>query len=1226
MEEKSKEKTVARLKDVEYAFIAQLSYLHWDRLDVEDIKGQIVDEKQQKDKRNNLVEYLNDMKIWNKLKTSDMYNYQMSEKERKKLEESGYDSITDEIDTNISIEDLENKTEENTLEILDEREMNKKKNSELVDITENELFIEKVSKELGENKEEEREEGIGEKVKKFFGMDLSSEDSKKNRYRPLYLKENPNVVMYHEKDRRLYGVYTEDEAEKGVPKPKYDYFKEYQFIKAMRGEQIYEVVYNRKVKDNGFFAVAFKKGDNIIIGYRGIEKENDYTRIAQNYRETKKKFLDDIKGRIKKATKLYKDNGNLWEYLKNIHGALSSEDLGEAGVIINELKRKGLPEEYRKKLVERAKAELMLPEGLKHFRALYDIVTGRKEDLEKAKEELQSLYGKLKEVDDTAVEVTIPNLPELDELYGLKEKFKAGTKELTKGVLSLMTWALMSTELSDKIKKEVASQLFAIAMAKGFKKLIEVGVPLFMKYMKQSKRFRKFVIYLFKQYGKYMKSDEYKKIKTIKEIKAKIDKFEKKLKKITDWLLGIEMLTSVLDLTFLNGILGDMLKYKLSIWSPILWVFPNDYRTAMNITKNKLDDQIICAVAFYNLIVRENNIDEKNVHLTGHGLGGYLAQAVYIYSEKVCNTTTWNPVGFGALKEKRLSSKKIRKLIKKEVNADIKLIEKLRDKNSLEEELDGLYAKIAETNLLPVLDEGLIAKQAYYAKKATKILKKLKKLDKKEDKLEKNINKLKSNKFQKAKVKKDKRVKIVSDIYKNNRKEIMEKLVLNRGKRVTNLCISYTNRKDWVARFRSNVGVTYELMEKKREDDSYRFSIPKTKFQEKIYDKTRKKIQTRDQYGIDGKWKKFKALLKMLRMDLSHHCANDFLQYMDDKGIVQVYQGLSETFRRNLIKTTFKYMVDTRKSIREDWLGKNCGLIDLKDIKLIKNEIERGKRGYITDKKDIMDSFNLYNNIGITNLCDQDREDTHKYKYRKSRLNGFERKKEIKHYRRVCTYNQKLEEEKKELEKGYKKDKTKENKEELLEKRTTYYEEIGEYRYQPVLMEVKAKEYVEFESVNEEIEIGGKPIKVVGIYKLGKFNNLRNMAGIMGGIPENIIVVESTDEDEMKEPEKKVVIEGADLLCSCGSMKGKLGVQSHNIWSEDGKYLATIKDKPNCKFGQCSQLNGKECILSVIGDWSEGSGKITIKNIPLLVNTAKLMCSLGGEIKILQHSKYMKID
>lgn len=97
---------------------------------------------------------------------------------------------------------------------------------------------------------------------------------------PFYDKEKNlekvenGILMYHEEDKRLFGVFGTEKSKDNsqLMNPLYT-FDGWQFIYSADKTKLYKDIYNLdNVEDDGFFACAFMKNDNeIIIAYRGTE-------------------------------------------------------------------------------------------------------------------------------------------------------------------------------------------------------------------------------------------------------------------------------------------------------------------------------------------------------------------------------------------------------------------------------------------------------------------------------------------------------------------------------------------------------------------------------------------------------------------------------------------------------------------------------------------------------------------------------------------------------------------------------------------------------------------------------------------------------------------------------------------------------------------------------------------------------------------------------------------
>lgn len=95
-------------------------------------------------------------------------------------------------------------------------------------------------------------------------------------------KVENGILMYDEADKRLFGVFgieREEEYSK-IMKPYYD-FKGWQFIYSADKTKLYKDKYGFEgIEDDGFYAVAFMKGSDIVVAYRGTEPEQIKDLIA----------------------------------------------------------------------------------------------------------------------------------------------------------------------------------------------------------------------------------------------------------------------------------------------------------------------------------------------------------------------------------------------------------------------------------------------------------------------------------------------------------------------------------------------------------------------------------------------------------------------------------------------------------------------------------------------------------------------------------------------------------------------------------------------------------------------------------------------------------------------------------------------------------------------------------------------------------------------------------
>lgn len=82
-----------------------------------------------------------------------------------------------------------------------------------------------------------------------------------------------DILMYDERDKRLLGVFgiEYDTEKKRELKPYYD-FNGWQFIYSANKTKLFaDYGYGKNVSDNGFYACAFKKENDVVIAYRGTD-------------------------------------------------------------------------------------------------------------------------------------------------------------------------------------------------------------------------------------------------------------------------------------------------------------------------------------------------------------------------------------------------------------------------------------------------------------------------------------------------------------------------------------------------------------------------------------------------------------------------------------------------------------------------------------------------------------------------------------------------------------------------------------------------------------------------------------------------------------------------------------------------------------------------------------------------------------------------------------------
>jgi len=89
-----------------------------------------------------------------------------------------------------------------------------------------------------------------------------------------YLRKEEEKKIYSAMDKRIFYLYSEDEN-KPVDNPKYPEFQEWEFLCGYDHKKILKEAGNIiDIDDSGFQASAFKKGNKVIIVYRGSDEES----------------------------------------------------------------------------------------------------------------------------------------------------------------------------------------------------------------------------------------------------------------------------------------------------------------------------------------------------------------------------------------------------------------------------------------------------------------------------------------------------------------------------------------------------------------------------------------------------------------------------------------------------------------------------------------------------------------------------------------------------------------------------------------------------------------------------------------------------------------------------------------------------------------------------------------------------------------------------------------
>ena len=116
----------------------------------------------------------------------------------------------------------------------------------------------------------------------------------------------------------------------------------------------------------------------------------------------------------------------------------------------------------------------------------------------------------------------------------------------------------------------------------------------------------------------------------------------------------------------------------------------------------------------------------------------------------------------------------------------------------------------------------------------------------------------------------------------------------------------------------------------------------------------------------------------------------------------------------------------------------------------------------------------------------------------------------------------------------------------------------------------------------------------------------------------------------------KLVVKGAQLMCSMGTSPASLSVLPVNMTTGDDSDAANIQDmKPMANiapFGMCQSpsnpqvaaataaamgvLTPQPCMPMTTAPWTPGSQSVTIGGQPALSDSCQLLCNWGGQIQV----------
>lgn len=301
---------------------------------------------------------------------------------------------------------------------------------------------------------------------------------------------------------------------------------------------------------------------------------------------------------------------------------------------------------------------------------------------------------------------------------------------------------------------------------------------------------------------------------------------------------------------------------------------------------NRNHSQLVSAYLFVEYI--KELYPNKNIHLTGHSLGGCLAQYAFVCTNKKYPTVTWNALGLGKHKNTitdgifwgnditdyiGLYSLELQDKLEEEVldkNGNIKNeIILLTEKENIDSIFNILNPRVTE-----IYEKGeyIVGKKGFFS---------LKFVDSNyvgKDKEERNI----LTKKQKEKLEEELRIKSIQIYW------------LLRGIKNYQLCFkatsnkikNYYNSKDWTALLQTREGKIIDVL------------TGNTCEQESIDDTPQKVV-----------------IETFKNLGFTYHGVNDFLLYMNKEGMIEPGK-YNEIFTKNLIKTIYEHVKPTNNSLK----------------------------------------------------------------------------------------------------------------------------------------------------------------------------------------------------------------------------------------------------------------------------------------------------------------------
>ena len=102
---------------------------------------------------------------------------------------------------------------------------------------------------------------------------------------------------------------------------------------------------------------------------------------------------------------------------------------------------------------------------------------------------------------------------------------------------------------------------------------------------------------------------------------------------------------------------------------------------------------------------------------------------------------------------------------------------------------------------------------------------------------------------------------------------------------------------------------------------------------------------------------------------------------------------------------------------------------------------------------------------------------------------------------------------------------------------------------------------------------------------------------------------------------EKYVVDGATIRCSAGTSVGALHLPCSHKTTINGKKVLTIQDNESLAcigtMGQCKNRDKlPPCVPSTNMQWQQGKTTVCLGSTPALLNSAMIVCTHGGVIRI----------